>query len=116
MLAPEAIATIEKGIEQPWNATEAEHRRWIRWLLEERRMQGAVLNNMMDNLLREHDITTTLGRALSKVLAWMTNVNTAEPREIAAVVIEALKAAGHDAKTLDAAAVAMLAGAAHIGE
>jgi hypothetical protein len=51
--------------------------------------------------------------ALEMVMAWMTNVNVAEPHEIAAKVINALKAAGYDRNALDFAAMAMISGAAH---
>jgi phage replication-related protein YjqB (UPF0714/DUF867 family) len=42
------------------------------------------------------------------------NVNTAEPREVAAKVINALKAAGYNRDDLDFAAMAMLSGAARL--
>jgi hypothetical protein len=51
--------------------------------------------------------------ALEAVLACLTNVNTCDPQDIAAKVIEALKAAGYDPEALDDAAMAMLSGLAH---
>lgn len=60
----------------------------------------------------KRDAAAFMYEALEKVLAWMTNVNAVEDKQVAAYVINALSKAGCDKDSLDAAAIALIAGAA----
>ena len=66
-------------------------------------------SNITDSELVAHMTTT-----LETVLMYMTNVNSVEPITVAARVIESLKLAGYDERTLDDAALSMLVGAASV--
>lgn len=52
--------------------------------------------------------------ALQQTLAWFTNGNACEPGEVASSVIHALREAGVPTADLNAAAISMLKGAAHL--
>jgi len=54
MIEPALIETIEHDIQEPWRALPSDYCRYIRWLLEERKMSEAVRENMANGLLKEN--------------------------------------------------------------
>ena len=60
------------------------------------------------------DQVADMTEALETVLMYMTNVNSVDPITVANRVIQSLKKAGYDERTLDEAAMSMLMGAASV--
>lgn len=53
MIGQAMIEKIVDDISKPWKATASDYCRYIRWLLEERRMTNDTMDNMADNLIAE---------------------------------------------------------------